>query len=110
MALGNSHGLGDGPDWSAQAIIQAMFDLQPPIDFAEVSGQRAKTEHKRYARLAADFVYFRHEERRNEEQLNIDLAGYVSLIMVVNNVASQHHELTPFPSSREEFVLREFID
>ncbi|EXM24852.1 hypothetical protein FOTG_08331 [Fusarium oxysporum f. sp. vasinfectum 25433] len=54
-----------------------MFDLQPPIDFAEVSGQRAKTEHKRYARLAADFVYFRHEERRNEEQLNINLAGYV---------------------------------
>ncbi|RKK67178.1 hypothetical protein BFJ69_g14732 [Fusarium oxysporum] len=107
-----------------------MIDLQPPIDFAEVSGQRAKTEHKRYARLAADFVYFRHEERRKEEQLNINLAGYVgkyvnaglkmtldirlktekSLKMVVNNVASQHHELTPFPSSREEFVVRDFID
>ncbi|SCO78255.1 uncharacterized protein FRV6_02468 [Fusarium oxysporum] len=130
VALGNSHGLGDGPDWSVQAITQAMFDLQPPIDFAEVSGQRAKAEYERYARLAADSVYFRHEERRNEEQLNINLAGYVgkyvnaglkmtldirlktekSLIMVVNNVASQHHELTPFPSSREEFVLREFID
>lgn len=37
VALGNSHGLGDGPDWSAQAIAQTMFDLQPPIDFAEVS-------------------------------------------------------------------------
>ncbi|EWZ36553.1 hypothetical protein FOZG_10546 [Fusarium oxysporum Fo47] len=91
-----------------------MFDLQPPIDFVEVSGQRTKTEYERYARLAADSVYFRHEERRDEEQLNINLAGYV----VVNNVASQHHELTPFagdklrflPSSREEFVLRELID
>ncbi|KAJ0144631.1 Lactose permease [Fusarium oxysporum f. sp. albedinis] len=52
-----------------------------------------------------------------------DDAGYPakdreSLIIVVNNVASQHHELTPFagdklrflPSSREEFVLRELID
>ncbi|KAK2478876.1 hypothetical protein H9L39_08250, partial [Fusarium oxysporum f. sp. albedinis] len=55
----------------------AMFDLQPPIDFVEVSGQRTKTEYERYARLAADSVYFRHEERRDEEQLNINLAGYV---------------------------------
>ncbi|KAH7481450.1 hypothetical protein FOMA001_g8846 [Fusarium oxysporum f. sp. matthiolae] len=42
----------------------------------EVSVQRAKKEYERYARLAADFVYFRHEER-NEEQLNINLADYV---------------------------------
>ncbi|KAH7164956.1 hypothetical protein DER46DRAFT_662080 [Fusarium sp. MPI-SDFR-AT-0072] len=115
-----------------------MFDFQPPIDFAEVSGQRDKSEYERYARLAADFVYFRHEDRRKEEQLDINLADYVgkyvnsglkmtlhirhntgkSLMMVVNNVASQHHKLTHFagdklgflPSSREEFVLREFID
>ncbi|PNP80385.1 hypothetical protein FNYG_05984 [Fusarium nygamai] len=137
VALGNSHGLGDGPDWSAQAIAQAMFDLQPPIDFAEVSKQRAKTEYERYARLAADFEYLRNEER-SKEQFNVNLEDYVgkyvdsglrmtldirhnttqSLIMVVNNVSSQHHRLSHFagdtlwflPSSREEFVVREFID
>ncbi|RBR05646.1 hypothetical protein FVER53590_29964 [Fusarium verticillioides] len=35
VALGKSHSLGDGPDWSAQAIAQAMFYLQPTIDFVE---------------------------------------------------------------------------
>lgn len=138
VALGNSHGLGDGPDWSAQAIAQAMFDLQPPIDFAEVSRQRAKTDYERYALLAADFEYFRDKERSKERQFNVNLEDYVgkyvnsglkmtldirnytnkSLIMVVNNISSQHHRLTHFagdnlgflPSSREEFVVREFID
>ncbi|KAG4287344.1 hypothetical protein FPRO06_04996 [Fusarium proliferatum] len=138
VVLGNSHGLGDGPDWSAQAIAQAMFDFQPPIDFAEVSKQRAKTEYERYARLAADFDYFRNQERSKEKRCNVDLDDYVgkyvnselkmmldirhntskSLIMAVNNISSQHHLLTHFsgdnlgflPSSREEFVVREFID
>ncbi|CVK91954.1 uncharacterized protein FMAN_06999 [Fusarium mangiferae] len=138
VALGNSHGLGDGPDWSAQAIAQTMFDLQPPIDFAEVSKKRAKTEYDRYARLAADFEYVRNEERSKEKRFNAHLEDYVgkyvnsglkmtldirhntskSLIMVVNNVSSQHHRLTHLagdrlgflPSSREEFIVREFID
>ncbi|KAF5718746.1 beta-lactamase transpeptidase [Fusarium mundagurra] len=138
VALGNSHGLGDGPDWSAQAIAQAIFDFQPPIDFAEVSKQRAKTEYDRYARLAADFEYFRNEERSEEEKRSVNVEDYIgtyvnsglkmtldirndtdeNLMMVVNNVASQHHRLTHFagdklgflPSSREEFVIREFID
>ncbi|KAG5806015.1 hypothetical protein H9Q71_009393 [Fusarium xylarioides] len=136
VVLGNSHGLGDGPDWSAQAIAQAMFDFQPPVDFAEVSKQRAKTEYERYARLAADFEYFRNKGRYEEEQCDLEdyVGKYVnsglkmtldigyntnkSLIMAVNNVASQHHRLTHFagdklgflPSSREEFVVREFID
>ncbi|CZR43682.1 uncharacterized protein FPRO_07401 [Fusarium proliferatum ET1] len=138
VALGNSHGLGDGPDWSVQAVAQAMFDLQPPIDFAEVSKQRAMTEYERYARLAADFEYFRNEERSKEKRSNVNLEGYVgkyansglkmtldiihykskSLIMVVNNISPQHHRLTHFagdmlgflPSSREVFVVREFID
>ncbi|KAG5769659.1 hypothetical protein H9Q73_013511 [Fusarium xylarioides] len=136
VAFGNSHGLGDGPDWSAQAIAQAMFDLQPLIGFAEVSKQRAKKEYDRYARLAADFEYFRNEERSEEEQFDLEdyVGKYVnsglkmtldirhdtdeSLRMVVNNVSSQHHQLTHFagnklgflPSSREEFVVREFID
>ncbi|KAF5565559.1 beta-lactamase transpeptidase [Fusarium napiforme] len=137
VALGNSHGLGDGPDWSAQAITQAMFDLQPPIDFAEVSKVRAKTEYERYARIAAGFEYFQNEER-NKEQVNVNREDYVgkyinsglkmtldirngtthSLTMVVNNVSSQHHRLSHFagdtfgflPCSREEFVVREFID
>ncbi|KAF5586001.1 beta-lactamase transpeptidase [Fusarium subglutinans] len=138
VALGNSHGLGDGPDWSAQAIAQAMFDLQPLVDFDEVSKQRAKIEYERYTRLAADFEYFRNQERREEHQLNVNLEDYVgkyvntglkmaldirhstgeSLTLVVNNVPSQHHQLTHFaggklgflPSSREEFAIREFID
>ncbi|KAF5713284.1 beta-lactamase transpeptidase [Fusarium globosum] len=119
VALGNSHGLGNGPDWSAQAIAQAMFDFQPPIDFAEVSKQRAKTEYERYALLAADFDYFRNQERSKEKRCNVDLDDYVgNLIMAVNNISSQHHLLTHFsgdnlgflPSSREEFVVREFID
>ncbi|KAF5578009.1 beta-lactamase transpeptidase [Fusarium pseudocircinatum] len=137
VVLGNSHGLGDGPDWSAQAIAQAMFDLQPPIDFAEVSKQRAKTEYERYARVAADFEYLGNEER-SKDRFNVNLEDYVgkyvnsglkmtldirydtakSLIMVVNNVSSQCHRLSHFagdkfgflPSSRHEFVAREFID
>ncbi|KAF5253690.1 hypothetical protein FANTH_1382 [Fusarium anthophilum] len=127
-----------GPDWSAQAIAQTMFGLQPPIDFAEVSKQRAKVEYERYADLAADFEYFQNKERGEEKHFNVNLEDYVgkyvntglkmaldirhssdkSLIMVVNNVPSQHHRLTHFagdklgflPSSREEFVIREFID
>jgi hypothetical protein len=137
VALGNSDGLGDGPDWTAQAIAQAMFYLQRPIDSVEVSKQRAKTEYERYARLAADFECFRNEER-SKEKSNVDLEDYVGkyvdsglrmtlnirhdttkrLIMVVNNVSSQHHRLSHFagdtlgflPSSRQEFVVREFID
>ncbi|SCO31156.1 uncharacterized protein FFNC_01848 [Fusarium fujikuroi] len=94
-------------------------DFQPPIHFAEVSKQRAKTEYERYARLAADFDYFRNQERSKEKRCNVDLDDYVgNLIMAVNNISSQHHLLTHFsgdnlgflPSSREEFVVREFID
>ncbi|KAF9770015.1 hypothetical protein IL306_012482, partial [Fusarium sp. DS 682] len=138
VALGNSCGLGDGPDWSVQAIVQAMFSLQPPIDFAEVSKQRAKREYERYARIAADFEHFKDAERGKEGPRDVDLTDYVgnyvnggmkmtldirsdtdeSLIMVINNVASQHHRLNHFavdklgflPSSRREFVVREFID
>ncbi|KAF5975531.1 beta-lactamase/transpeptidase-like protein [Fusarium bulbicola] len=138
VALGNSCGLEDGPDWSAQAIAQTNFDLRPPIDFAEVSKQRAMIEYERYARLAADFEDFRNKERREENQFDVNLEDYVgkyvhtglkmaldirhstgeSLTLVVNNVPSQHHQLTHFaggklgflPSSREEFIIREFID
>ncbi|VZI19844.1 unnamed protein product [Fusarium fujikuroi] len=46
------------------------------------------------------------------------LTAFNLLIMAVNNISSQHHLLTHFsgdnlgflPSSREEFVVREFID
>ncbi|KAF5627019.1 beta-lactamase transpeptidase [Fusarium sp. NRRL 52700] len=138
VALGNSHGLGDGPDWSAQAIAQTMFELQPPIDFAEVSKQRANIEYHRYNRLVVDFEYLRNKERSEEQQFDVNLEDFVgkyvntglkmtldirhdtgkSLIMVVNDVPSQHHRLTHFagdklgflPSSREEFEIRKYID
>ncbi|KAF5686947.1 beta-lactamase transpeptidase [Fusarium circinatum] len=138
VALGNSYSLGDGPDWSAQAIVQAMFNLEPRIDFAEVSSQRAKIEYERYDRLAAEFDHFRDQERGKEGLCDVTLSDYVgkftnrglrmtlevgrgtekSLIMVVNNLVSQHHQLRNFsrdklgflPCSRKEFVVREFID
>ncbi|KAF4958956.1 hypothetical protein FGADI_2035 [Fusarium gaditjirri] len=104
----------------------------------EVSAQRTKTEYDRYARLAAEFGHHRDEERGKEGLCDVNLTDYVgkftsrglrmtlkitrsageSLVMVVNNLASQHHELHHFsgdklgflPSTRREFVVREFID
>ncbi|KAL6912531.1 hypothetical protein FSST1_010291 [Fusarium sambucinum] len=139
VALGNSYGLGDGPDWSAQALAQAMFDLQPRVDFAEASKARAKTEYERYDRLAAEFEHHRDEERKKHESSNeAPLEDYIGryhntglkmtldirkdkdgvLRLTFNDVPSQQHKLTHFagdklgflPASREELILREFID
>ncbi|KAI5457325.1 beta-lactamase/transpeptidase-like protein [Mariannaea sp. PMI_226] len=138
VVLGNSYGLGDGTDWSAQAITQAMFDLQPQVDFAEASRDRAKVEYERYDRLVTEFEFYRQEAEKKEGSPAVDLGDYVGrfenpglkmtldikqddsgvLRMIVNDVASQHHDLRYFagnklgflPASREELILREFID
>ncbi|KAM0491755.1 hypothetical protein ACHAP8_010385 [Fusarium lateritium] len=139
VALGNSYGLGDGPDWTAQALAQAMFDLQPPIDFAEATKERAKTEYERYYRLAAEFEHHRDEERKKNEGSNeAPLEDYMGRYhntglkmtldigkdkdgnqrLTVNDLPSQQHTLTHFagdklgflPASREELIVREFID
>ncbi|EKJ75886.1 hypothetical protein FPSE_04066 [Fusarium pseudograminearum CS3096] len=139
VALGNSYGLGDGPDWTAQALAQAMFDLQPRVDFAEASLAKAKTEYERYDRLATEFTQHRDEERvKSEGSDEAPLRDYVgryhntglkmtlainkdkdgALKLTFNDVPSQQHKLTHFagdklgflPASREELILREFID
>ncbi|CAF3473958.1 unnamed protein product [Fusarium graminearum] len=139
VALGNSYGLGDGPDWTAQALAQAMFDLQPRVDFAEASLAKAKTEYERYDRLVAEFTQQRDQERaKSEGPHEVPLEDYVgryhntglkmtlainkdtdgTLKLIFNDVPSQQHKLTHFawdklgfmPASREELILREFID
>ncbi len=56
VALGNSYGLGDRPGWTCQAIMQAMFNLEPKVDFAEASRRRAQFEFEWYECLASDYA------------------------------------------------------
>lgn len=130
VALGNSNGLGDGPDWSAQAITQAMFDLQPRVDFAKASYERGQFEYDRYKRLVADFEKHKRQElqarqaepgssacledflgRFRNEGLKMtlditadDLHDDGSLHLIFNNRESQHHRLRPFAGDRLGFL------
>ncbi|KAI1126532.1 beta-lactamase/transpeptidase-like protein [Nemania abortiva] len=116
VALGNTYGLGDGPDWTCQAIMQAMFDLKPEIDFVKASKLRAQYEFERYERLANDFAIHRHVSILDQPKLTDFLGRFRNyglkmtlditlpdvadkgpkeefLILTVNELSSQQHRL-----------------
>ncbi|KUJ12379.1 beta-lactamase/transpeptidase-like protein [Mollisia scopiformis] len=128
VALGNSYGLGDGPDWTCQAIMQAMFDLEPKVDFAEASRRRAQFEFERYERLASDYARHREEASHRKYPRLDDFVGRFEnkslkmsldirlpdaenkgpkeeyLILIFNDRNSQHHRLQHYSNDTLGFL------
>ena len=64
VVLANVRGLGDGSDWTAQAIIQSLFDLQSKLDFQHLATAMRNRQLKLYSNPM--------EAYEANRQLNID--------------------------------------
>jgi CubicO group peptidase (beta-lactamase class C family) len=138
VAMSNTYGLGDAPDWTAHAIAEALFDLQPKRDYVALAKARADVQYQVYDSLMKDYHAHRqsntaqppHEEfcgsfKNDGLLMTLDISSDAEhtdnappLRLVFNKRTKQHHRLRHFhfdawgfpPASREEMQLREFID
>ncbi|KAF2120271.1 beta-lactamase/transpeptidase-like protein [Lophiotrema nucula] len=137
VAMANSYGLGDAPDWTAHIIAEALFDLEPKRDYVALATARAEYQYNFYGSLKQE--YYSRQQKGTVQPPGTDFCGTFKndgflmtlqvtsgtvetsaslLDLVVNNRPRQHHQLRHFhydvwgflPASREEYQLREFID
>ena len=138
VVLTNAQGLGDCSDWVAQAIIQTLFDLEPKLDFLQISREKAEEQLTKYSKMMVEYENHRHKTTpcprlasftgtfMNSDikmSIGIDLVrpgedADASLRMELNKRKTQRHAMKHFhndvfgfpPSSREEMELRCLVD
>lgn len=135
VVFSNTQALGDASDWTAQAIMQELFQLRPEVDIVKLADMKAKYARETYSRLMEDYEQKRKPggpsenlkdkfgRYRNEGlELYIDIrethrkdkAGEFTL----NGMDTQLHYLEHFrgstfgfpPESREEQESRCMVD
>lgn len=135
VVLSNSQALGDASDWTARAIMQELFELQPVADVLGQAQLKAKEARSLYINLMKEYNDHRGDEKdfkSLEGRFGIYRNHGLKLFLRVqatskkgkagefflNGMESQHHYLEPFkgstfgfpPSSREEQESRCMVD
>jgi len=139
IVLTNAQSLGDCSDWVAQALIQALFEMEPTVDFSERASATADEHLDSFAKMKQEY-----EENRvpdttapdasevegsywcNDIQVLVEIIrrdeaksnDQRSLEMRLNYRDSQRHSLTHYhydvfgflPASRDEKELSCLVD
>ncbi|EME41014.1 hypothetical protein DOTSEDRAFT_74530 [Dothistroma septosporum NZE10] len=136
VVLTNAQGMGDASDLVAQAAIQALFDLQPAIDFDKFARQTVESHATAYSHMMQDYEHNREKDTPvpfpsdivglyHNADIRMDIAvrqigGNQDNFLQIefNGYASQRHTLRHYhfdtygfpPASREERELRCLVD
>ena len=85
VVLSNGLNVGDASDFTAQILIQALFDLKPYVDImprVKIEGDRRRQQ---YSRLLQDWEANRDTQEQEDKKSNWDYLGdYVALAMTLS--------------------------